>query len=55
MFIPLVRLAFAKCFMNVASTRSMSRTTCHNQGSRKDKSQNREFAKDTLQIGSKSH
>ena len=31
MFIPLVRLAFAKCFMNVASTRSMSRTTYHNK------------------------
>ena len=37
MFIPLVRLAFAKCFMNVASTCSMSRTTCYNKWSREDK------------------
>lgn len=32
MFIAFVRLAFAKCFMNVASTRSMSLITCNNRG-----------------------
>ena len=39
MFIPFVLLALVKCFMKVASTRSMSLFTCDNGEAREDEYQ----------------